>query len=351
MRLIIKISLSVMLAVIALLITGCNKKNDKKNMSTEARKVQAVKTLVLKEQSIARSQDFASTLEAYEQVDLVPNIPGKVKKIKVEVGSKVAAGQILVEMDQTNLFQARVQLANLKTELNRMTILLQSGSVSQQAYDQAKTQYDVAKSNVDNLETNTFIRAPFSGVISGKYMESGEMYSGTPVASIGKAAIVSLVQINQLKAFINVPETYLANVKVGQSPSIQCDVFPDKKIKGQIIRIYPTIDPTTHTFQVEIKVPNAGNALKPGMFCRALLDLGLVKALMVPAQAVLKTQGSNERYVFINDKGVAKRVTVVLGQRYNDRVEIISNEISDGASLVIEGQGRLLNGDKLKEVN
>lgn len=351
MRLLIKLSLSILFATIALCVTSCNKKNDKKAATTEDRKVQVVRTIPLNVQSIARSQDFSSTLEAYEQVDLVPNIPGKVKKIKVEVGSHVAAGQILVEMDQTNLFQARVQLANLKTELNRMTILLQSGSVSQQAYDQAKTQYDVAKSNVDNLETNTFIRAPFSGVISGKYMESGEMYSGTPVASIGKAAIVSLVQINQLKAFINVPETYFAHVKVGQSPSIQCDVFPGKSIKGQIIRIYPTIDPTTHTFQAEIKVPNAGNALKPGMFCRASLDLGLVKALMVPAQAVLKTQGSNERYVFLNEKGVAKRVTVTLGQRYNDRVEIISNEISDGAILVVEGQGRLLSGDKLKEKN
>lgn len=350
MKLIIKILFSVLLAAFALFASSCNKKNAKKEEATESRKIQVVKTLTLEKQSIACSQDFASTLEPQEQVYLVPNVPGKIKKIRVDVGSRVAAGQILVEMDQTNLFQARVQLANLKTELNRMTILLQSGSVSQQSYDQAKTQYDVAKSNVDNLETNTFIRAPFSGVISGKYFESGEMYSGAAAGNSAKAAIVSLVQLNTLKAYISVPETYYTKVKVGQSPQVSCDVFPDKKFRSQIVRIYPTIDPSTHTFQVELKIPNQGQVLTPGMFCRVFLDLGRVNALMSPAQAVLKMQGSNDRYVYVNDNGVAKRIDVTLGQRHNDEVEIISNQLAEGQNLVIEGQGRLINGDKLKVV-
>jgi RND family efflux transporter MFP subunit len=227
-----------------------------------------------------------------------------------------------------------------------MQILLQTGSVSQQAYDQTKTQFDVADANVDNLEKNTYIRAPFNGIISGKYFESGEMYSGSPTTN-GKAAIITLVQINPLKAMVNVSEAYYPNLKQGKTVTVSSEIFAEKKISGNITRIYPTIDPSSHTFQIEIAVPNAGEQLKPGMYCSVSIDLGKVDALMIPSQSILKMQGSNERYIFINDNGKAKKVKVLLGQRIDDQVEIISNEIKAGDELVVEGQGRLESGNKL----
>jgi RND family efflux transporter MFP subunit len=268
----------------------------------------------------------------------------------VEVGSRVSKGQTLVEMDQTNLYNARVQLSNLKTEYNRMKILLESGSVSQQAYDQMKAQYDVALANVDNLERNTNIKAPFSGIISGKYFEAGEMYSGSPTTASGKAAIVTLVQLNPLKAMVNISEAYYPVMKSGKGVTICSELYPDKCINAKITRVYPTIDPSSHTFQVEVTIPNTSENLKPGMYCSVSIDLGKVDALMIPAQSVLKTQGSNERYVFIDDKGVARKVKVVLGQRVDDMVEVVSNDIKEGDLLVVEGQGRLNSGDKLKVV-
>ncbi len=339
-----------MALAIALTSCGGGKTDDKATAqdSTAKRDVQLVKVMKLEPKVITRTQSYSAILEANEQVHLVPTIPGKIKRIAVEVGSRVSAGQVLVEMDQTNLFQAKVQLANLKTELSRMTILLQSGSVSQQAFDQVKAQYDVAELNVQNLESNTFIRAPFAGVISGKYFESGEMYSGSPIPTIGKAAIVSIVQSNPLKTIISVPELFYPKIKENQKVEITSDLLPNQTISGQIVRVYPTIDPATHSFQVEIRVPNAGEKLKPGMFCRASLNLGQAQVIVVPSQAIMKTQGSNERFVFIDNNNVAKRIVVEIGQRFEDQVEIISPEIKQGDLLVISGQGRLVNDDKLQ---
>ena len=213
-----------------------------------------------------------------------------------------------------------------------------------------KAQYDVSEANVENLERNTNIRAPFSGIISGKYFEAGEMYSGSPTTTTGKAAIVSLVQINPLKAIVNISESFYPSIKKGKSVKISSEIYPEKEITGKIVNIYPTIDAASHTFQVEINIPNAKEDLKPGMYCSVSIDLGEVETVLIPSQAVLKTQGSNERYIFINENGQAKRVRVVMGQRVDDQVEIISDEIKAGDLLVVEGQGRLVNGDKLTVV-
>ena len=80
------------------------------------------------------------------------------------------------------------------------------------------------------------------------------------------------------------------------------------------------------------------------MFCRVVLGLGEVKALVVPSLAVLKMQGSNERYIFIEKDGVAKRIIVNIGKRFDDLVEVESTELHKGDHLIIFGQSRLLDG-------
>ena len=132
---------------------------------------------------------------------------------------------------------------------------------------------------------------------------------------------------------------------------LSTEVYPNQIFPAVIDIIYPTIDPTTHTFQVQLKIPNSNELLRPGMFARVNLSLGEVDAMIVPYQAVLKLIGSNDRYVFIDDNGVAKRVPVTLGQRFDDKVEILSTEIASGDKLVTVGQARLVNGVKLKIVD
>jgi RND family efflux transporter MFP subunit len=213
-----------------------------------------------------------------------------------------------------------------------------------------KARYDIAKSNYEFLQKNTILKAPFDGVISGKYFENGELYSGAPNTMAGKAAILSLVQIDPVKALVNISESYYPMLKTGMMATVTTDLYPDKAIAGQVMRVYPTVDPGTRTFTVEIKIANKQELLRPGMFCRVSLDLGEQMALVVPAIAVLKTQGSNERYVFLDDNGVARRVVVTIGKRFDDKLELISDEVKEGSNLIISGQARLVNGNRVNIV-
>jgi RND family efflux transporter MFP subunit len=246
-------------------------------------------------------------------------------------------------MDQTQLQQAIIQLKNLETDYKRLDTLQKVGSITRQQFDQISTQYEIARSNVEFLKENTRLVAAFNGVISGKYFEDGEMYSGAPNTVSGKAAILYIVQVSPLKAMVNLPETYYPLVSEGMKTNVLSDLYPGQIYLGEIIRIYPTIDPYTHSFPVEIRIDNPGERLRPGMFARVELNLGEVNAIVVPALAVLKTQGSNERYVFMVENGLARRVSVTLGQRFDDLVEVISPDVKEGDLLIIAGQARLID--------
>lgn len=335
----IKISMLV-LAVIALL-NACTPKAEKKQ--EEEIRVENVKTAVLETQEIAQKIDFSTTLEPYNKVMVAPTMAGRIDKIHVEVGSKVQANQLLVEMDKTTYLQTKVSFDNLAVDFQRISTLYNSGNIAQQTYDQTKAQYESLKTNVQNLERNTFLRAPFSGVIAAKNYENGELYAGTP--------ILLLVDMANLKAHINIPESYYPSIKEGMNVAITSDVFTDKEFKGIIEIVSPVIDATTHTFQVQIKISNAGGVLRPGMFARIGVDFDKINAKVVPYQAVLKLQGSNERYVYVNKNGVAKRVKVQMGKRYDDKIEILSDELKEGDQLVVVGQARLVDGVKVNVVN
>jgi membrane fusion protein, multidrug efflux system len=87
------------------------------------------------------------------------------------------------------------------------------------------------------------------------------------------------------------------------------------------------------------------------MFCRVSFDLEQVEAIMLPAEAVLKMQGSNDRYLFTEKDGKAKRISVTIMNRYNDKVEVVSDELKEGDQVIINGQARLLDGVPVKVVN
>ena len=339
------------ISVLIISVESCQPKNmaDDKNGETDSvSKPEPVKVELIRKQQISKSIECVATLKAFEEVHYAPATPGRIEKIYVEVGSRIRKGDILVQMDKTQLQQALVQYKNLEIDFKRLDTLHKAGSIAQQKYDQARMQYEMAKTNLDFLQENTVLRAPFNGVVSGKYYEDGEMYSGAPNTQAGKAAIISIVQLNPLKSIVNISENYFPNIKNGMKTDVTCDIYPEKKFKGEIFRVYPTIDPTTRSFSAEIKINNPDEKLRPGMFTRTSLIIEKVNALAVPAVCILKLQGSNERYVFLEENGIAKRVTVTLGQRFDNMVEIISDEIKEGQHIVSTGQSRILDGMKLE---
>lgn len=343
-------TLKIGLAILSVTALACSSGKTEKSAQQDAasEKAEVVRVTELQVQQVARSVEYSSTLLAYEEIHMAPASPGRIDNIAVEVGTRVSKGDLLVQMDRTQLHQAEVQLKTLEADFKRFDTLRKVGSVPQQQYDQMKSQLDVARSNVAFLQENTRLRAPFSGVISGKYFESGEMYSGAPVAPIGKAAIVSLVQIDRLKTLVPVSEKYFPMIRKGMEVSMGVDIYPGETFKGRVFNIYPTIDAASRTFNIEVAVDNPGGKLRPGMFSRVTLDLDREEALLIPAIAVLKMQGSNDRYLFIEKDKVARRIPVVIGKRYNELVEVESDELKKGDLVVVSGQARLLDGMKIK---
>lgn len=329
---------SVIFAMAALsVLAGCSKKTD--NQNAEEERVEVVKTMTLQPREIERVINVSTNLQGYQTLNVAPSVTGKIEHIYVEVGDKKHAGDMLVRMDQNQYNTSKIQLTNLKTELDRAEALLASGSVSQQTYDQTKTQYDQLKENLQFLEKNTYVKAPFSGVISAKNYEDGELYSGQ--------TIVVLTQINKLKALIAIPETYFPQVKEGMKLTVQSEIYPGEEFPATIEVVYPTIDASTHTFQCKVVIPNAKEKLRPGMYVTTTLGLGKDETIVVPYQSVEKLVGANDRYVFINENGRAKRVAVTLGQRFDEDIEIFAPEIKAGVEYVYVGQHKLVDGVKL----
>ena len=323
----------------AALLSGCGANTEEVSQD----RVEQVRTTPLAYQEVSRQIELSTTLQGYEEMNISPSLTGIIEKIYVEVGDRVRKGDTLVRMDQNQLNTTRLAYANLQIEMNRVRMLLESEAISQQTYDQTKLSFDQTAESLRFLEENTFVLAQYDGVISSKSYEDGELYAGAQ-------PILRLTQIDELKAYVNVPETYFPLVKKGMKVNVYSDIYPDKVFPAVIEIVYPTIDPASHTFTLKLRIPNSSELIRPGMYVSTVLDLGRTEALVVPYQAVLRLIGSNNRYVFVDEGGVAKRVFVEIGERHDQTIEISSDSLKVGDPVVTTGQAKLVDGVRLNVV-
>lgn len=326
-----------------IILSSCTSKSNNANTETQdSIKSIPVKTMVLKQEQVNQNIDYTATLIPFEEVHLAPASPGRIEKINVEISNNVTKGQVVALMDRTNLETARLNLMKLETDYKRMDTLKKTKSIADQQYDQIKSAYDIAKNSYQFLLENTQLKAPFSGVVSGKYFEDGEIYSGAPVQAVGKPAIVSIVQINQLKVLVGISSNYFPLVSVGMKANIKSELYPDMDFEGKIFKIYPTIDDATKTFTVEVLIQNANLKLRPGMFAKIQLNLGKGSAILVPNIALVKQTGTNDMYLFVNKNNVAMKTLVKPGRMFDDKIEILEG-VNVGDEIVIVGQNKLEN--------
>lgn len=330
------------LAAVAMVMVACGKKSATTGAEGDDR-AETVGTMILQPREIQRELSLSSNLQGYQTVNIAPSLQGKIEHIYVEVGDELRAGQSIVTMDEQQYKTTKLQYQNLQTEMARMEGLLQTGSVSKQVYDQTKLGLEQTKESLDFLEKNTYVKAPFAGVIAAKNYEDGELYAGQPIAV--------LTEVDRLKTLVAIPESYMPQVKKGQGLVLRSSVYPDRDFHGTIEVVYPTVDPSSHTFMVKVVIPNKDHVLRPGMYVTTTLGLGKANVLMAPYSTVLKLIGANDRYVFINENGYAKRVAVEMGQRFGDDVEISGEGIHEGVELIVKGEAKLIDGVAIQVVN
>ena len=291
-------------------------------------------------QKVPQEAVYTSTVQAYVKNNIVPQTAGRITKINVEIGDRVRKGQVLAEIDKAQLQQAQLQLHNAEVELERLRTLYNAGGLSKSDLDAIELQYNVAKTQVNNLIENTTLLSPIDGVITARNYDAGDMYAMS-------APIFTVEQIKPVKLLVAVSESDYSKVKKGDRVSITAEAFPELTFDGKIDRIYPTIDPATRTFNVEVVVSNNYSTLRPGMFARVKINFGENDNVVIPDVAVVKQQGSGERFVYVlNEDGTVTYQKIELGRRMGTEYEVLSGLV-DGATVVTGGQIRLKDGIKV----
>ncbi|MDR1517106.1 MAG: efflux RND transporter periplasmic adaptor subunit [Dysgonamonadaceae bacterium] len=300
-----------------------------------------VNVTTAKTQSVEQTSTYTATVEADIINQITPAMGGRIEKILVEVGDRVGKGQLLVQMESSNLRQQTTQLANLERDYERYSELLKVGGIAQQQVDQIKTQIDVLRTAINNINDNTQLRSPIAGVITARNYDNGDVFTAQPVLTVQ--------QLNVVKARINVSESHFTNVKLGMPVDIKLDVYGKEAFTGKVTLIYPTIDAASHTFGVEVTIDNRGMKVRPGMYARVSVNFGTGESIVIPDRCVMKQAGANDKYVFTVENGVAHYHKVELGQRIADSYEITSG-IVNGDVVVMDGQTRLIEGTEVEVV-
>ena len=239
------------------------------------------------------------------------------------------------KMDASNLVQLDLQIKNQEIEFKRIDELYKVGGASKSEWDNIKTQLDVNRTAYNTMKENTQLISPINGVVTARNYDDGDMASTSPILTVETLAPV--------KMLVNVSETYYPKVKKGMPVSVKLDTYGDEVFAGKVSIVYPTIDPATHTFPVEIQLANADQRVRPGMFARATLTFGVERRTVIPDMAIVKQMGAGDYYVFIYEaNGTVTRSVVKLGRRMGNEYEVISG-VPAGSRVVIAGQNKLAN--------
>lgn len=324
-----------------LMLGACSGGEQTTEQTTTEENIESVKLETTSLQNVPQETTYTATVQPDKRNNISSSMPNRIKKIYVEVGDYVKKGQILVDLDASNIIQQKVQLDNLELEYNRAKELVAVGGASQQQLDQITTQFEAAKTAYDNLLENTKLLSPVNGVVTARNYDDGDMAQG---------AILTVMQINPVKIVINVSETEFTKVKLGMPIDITLDVYGNEIFKGRVSLIYPTVDAMTRTFGVEVEIPNANNRIRPGMFARATIDFGAAERVVVSDRAVVKRAGSGDRFVYVyNNDGTVTYTQVELGRHVDNYYEILSGVAAD-QQVVVAGQTRLSDGVKVNVI-
>ncbi len=354
------------LAFAALAFVSCGNK-DKDAAATMAKP--QVKLAKVVNMPVEQTEIYTATVESDVKNNISPNAQRRIKKIYVDVGDVVSAGQTVALLDVASEDQLTIQLQSQKSavesqraqvelsqsEYNRIKELYEVGGVSKADFEAAETQLKVQKlvlkqqqnqintlkSQLDQTAQNTRLKAPISGVVTARNYDDGDMYGAQP--------ILTIEQLNPIKMKVNVSEYYYSKIKLGMTARIDLDAYPEDTFNGKITTIYPSIDQSTHTFPVEITITNYGSKVRPGMFGRATLALGSISRCVIPDAALVKQVGAGDRYVYVYKNGKVSYVKVEIGKHIGDKYEIISG-LHAGDDVVIAGQARLTNGRQVEIV-
>jgi membrane fusion protein (multidrug efflux system) len=305
---------------------------------------------------IINSESLTGDILPIQQANIFTKVSGNIENIYVDIGDPVKQNQVLALIDTTiyaqnmkqakaNYMQALANLENNKLIYDRNRKLLDQNLIAKQDLDNAKTSLDVATAQKEAAYaayTNALtqlgyckITAPFSGSITKRMFDPGTYVSAS--GSSQGSILFTLMNVNELKSIVNVPEKDIPMLNKIQSIEVIPDALPGKIFKAKLKKISGAVDLNTRTMAVEVDIENPGKVLKPGMF--AAINLILEKkenSDFLPNQVVLNDDGGDYVYLLNPDSTVSKKY-VQLGIQQNNKSEILSG-LNASDKIVFVGQ-------------
>ncbi len=321
---------------------NCGQKNagQTQNLKLTDLDTVAVKTVQSIITNIKLVKTFTGTLEGEDQANVVSKIPERITGIKVRVGDRVEAGQLLITLDKvgasSQFYQAKAAYLNAEKERDRMQSLFKEGAISQQMFDGTNTAYEVAKANFDAARSTVELTSPIPGIVTAINPNIGDLANPGIV-------LMTIARINKMKVLFDIGEADVPNFAIGQSVEIYSELKPELIQRGTITQISKSADIQSRSFEIRAAFPNTpGNWFKPGMFCRVNVELKNKKnVIVVPSEAVIVSQNSSAVYVINNGKAYLRNVVEGIN---NGKMIEVSSGLKEGETVVTLGTNKLKEG-------
>ncbi|WP_290763654.1 efflux RND transporter periplasmic adaptor subunit [Fibrobacter sp. UBA4297] len=335
------------ISALSLLLAGCGdaKKDAKseKKVSTieEIQKVNGKPARVVKAATVKLTdvRSFSGTIEGSQQTTATAKLGDPIAKINVHVGSKVKKDQVLAEFvftgDNTAYQQAKAAMELNEKTLARTKEVQAKGGVTQNTVDQLETQISISKMQLEAARRATLVLAPSSGTITEVKFKVGE------VPGVG-GAMFTIANLDKVILKLNVTSSEIGFFKKGAKATIELN---GEKLQGEVSLIPLAANPITRFFPVEVTFKNKGQKLLPGMYLTTKIDAREVTGVTVPVEAIVYSNGVNAVWI-VDKEGKAKRKIVQLGVQTKTDIQI-KDGLNEGDVVMVEGQNRMNDGDKV----
>lgn len=337
--------LIIVIGGIAYTLSGNKKKNQEKtDFVAKGNGAIAVNVAVVSKTVPELDFNANGTFAPNQELNFLSENAGRVKAIYVEEGARVSKGQVLAKIDaeiiNTDRETAEATYQNAVKDEARYQSSYATGGVTQQQLDQAKLATQNAKLRLQASQrrlSDANIKSPINGIVNKRYIEVGAFVTAQGTQ------LFELVDVSKLKLKVNVNESQVANLKVGNKVAIQSTVFPDDKFTGKISFIAAKADGALN-FPVEIEVANnIKSSLKAGMYATALFDFPKQAAsILIPRTSFAGSVSSNQVFIFDKASNTAKIRKVVSGRILGETVEILSG-LTEGETVITSGQINLID--------
>jgi membrane fusion protein, multidrug efflux system len=306
-----------------------------------------VKAIVLKGRTFQDKLHVSGSVIANEEVELKPEISGRIEAIYFKEGTRVSKGQLLAKLNDQDLLAQLEKQESLKKlaadRAQRQKRLLEIKAISQEEFDIAGSQLAGINADIRLLKAQiakTEIRAPFEGSIGLKYISGGSFVSP-------ESRIALLQSLNPLKIDFSVPEKYAASIKKGDTITFTVE-GSDSVYSATIYAVESRIDPSTRTLQVRALYGNKRNEVFPGAFARIEVPLRKIEhAIMIPTETIIPELKRQKVFVVKNGKAVSQHIET--GNRTETSI-LVKKGLETGDTLIVTGIMQLKPGTPVKAV-